>query len=124
MGRVLRRDPGRLERALPALHQLGLVGGRLGGEADDRLTVPARGDELGEDVEYLYFVGCAGSLEERSRKTARAFATLLHVADVKFAILGQAETCNGDPARRIGNEFVFQMLAQHLPGMVSQQANG
>jgi Fe-S oxidoreductase len=72
----------------------------------------APGEELADDVEYLYFVGCAGSLEDRSRKTARAFATLLHVADVKFAILGQAETCNGDPARRIGNEFVFQMLAQ------------
>ncbi|MDR1999026.1 MAG: (Fe-S)-binding protein, partial [Frankiaceae bacterium] len=72
----------------------------------------APGQELGDDVEYLYFVGCAGSLEDRSRRTAQAFATLLHIADVNFAILGSAETCTGDPARRIGNEFVFQMLAQ------------
>jgi Fe-S oxidoreductase len=70
------------------------------------------GEPMADDVEYLYFVGCAGSLEDRSRRTARAFATLLHIADVKFAILGQAESCTGDPARRLGNEFVFQQMAQ------------
>jgi len=70
------------------------------------------GEPMADDIEYLYFVGCAGSLEDRSRRTARAFATLLHIADVKFAILGQAESCTGDPARRLGNEFVFQQMAQ------------
>ncbi|WP_345120510.1 (Fe-S)-binding protein [Dactylosporangium darangshiense] len=69
--------------------------------------------ELSEgDFEYLFWVGCAGAFEDRAKKTTRAVATLLHEAGVKFAILGQGETCTGDPARRIGNEFVFQMLAQ------------
>jgi Fe-S oxidoreductase len=73
---------------------------------------------LGQDVEdlssvdYLYWVGCAGALEDRAKKTTRAFAELLHMAGVSFAVLGEAEACTGDPARRLGNEFVFQMLAQ------------
>ena len=66
----------------------------------------------GGDFEYLFWVGCAGAFEDRAKKTTRAVATLLHEAGVSFAILGQGETCTGDPARRIGNEFVFQMLAQ------------
>ncbi|HEY2948360.1 MAG TPA: (Fe-S)-binding protein [Micromonosporaceae bacterium] len=66
----------------------------------------------GGDFEYLFWVGCAGAFEDRAKKTARAVATLLHEAGVDFAILGTGETCTGDPARRIGNEFVFQMLAQ------------
>jgi Fe-S oxidoreductase len=65
-----------------------------------------------DDFEYLFWVGCAGAFEDRAKKTTRAVATLLHEAGVKFAILGEGETCTGDPARRIGNEFVFQMLAQ------------
>ncbi|MGN9908103.1 (Fe-S)-binding protein [Phytohabitans sp. LJ34] len=64
------------------------------------------------EFEYLYWVGCAAAFEDRAKKTARAVATLLHEAGVDFAILGEGETCTGDPARRIGNEFVFQMLAQ------------
>ncbi|GGM50889.1 (Fe-S)-binding protein [Dactylosporangium sucinum] len=66
----------------------------------------------GGDFEYLFWVGCAGAFEDRAKKTTRAVATLLNEAGVSFAILGQGETCTGDPARRIGNEFVFQMLAQ------------
>jgi Fe-S oxidoreductase len=66
----------------------------------------------GEDFEYLFWVGCAGAFEDRAKKTTQAVATLLHEAGVDFAILGEGETCTGDPARRIGNEFVFQMLAQ------------
>ncbi len=66
----------------------------------------------GGDFEYLFWVGCAGAFEDRAKKTTRAVATLLHEAGVSFAILGNGETCTGDPARRIGNEFVFQMLAQ------------
>ncbi|MEQ4300450.1 (Fe-S)-binding protein [Plantactinospora sp. B6F1] len=65
-----------------------------------------------EDFEYLFWVGCAGAFEDRAKKTTRAVATLLHSAGVDFAILGEGETCSGDPARRIGNEFVYQMLAQ------------
>ena len=74
--------------------------------------VPVGDGPLGTDVEYLFWVGCAGALEDRARKTTKAIAELLHAAGVTFAVLGRAETCTGDPARRIGNEFVYQMLAQ------------
>jgi len=63
------------------------------------------------DHEYLYFVGCAGSFDDRNKKTSRAFAKLMQRAGVDFAILGPGELCNGDPARRSGNEYIFQMLA-------------
>ncbi|HEX8628697.1 MAG TPA: (Fe-S)-binding protein [Catenuloplanes sp.] len=72
--------------------------------------VPRVGEK--DDFEYLFWVGCAGAFEDRAKKTTRAVATLLHEAGVDFAILGEGETCTGDPARRIGNEFIFQMLAQ------------
>jgi Fe-S oxidoreductase len=74
--------------------------------------VPVADGKIGDDVDYLFWVGCAGALEDRARKTTKAIATLLHTAGVSFAVLGPAETCTGDPARRIGNEFVFSMLAQ------------
>src|SRR5258707_8494732 len=74
--------------------------------------VPVVDGPIGDDVEYLFWVGCAGALEDRARKTTRAIAELLHTAGVSFAVLGPAETRTGDPARRIGNEFVFSMLAQ------------
>ncbi|HTS95312.1 MAG TPA: (Fe-S)-binding protein [Streptosporangiaceae bacterium] len=74
--------------------------------------VPVVDGPIGDDVEYLFWVGCAGALEDRARKTTRAIAELLHTAGVSFAVLGPAETCTGDPARRMGNEFVFSMLAQ------------
>ena len=80
------------------------------GELD--FEVPVAEGKLDPDVEYLFWVGCAGALEDRAKKTTKAIATLLHQAGVKFAVLGPAETCTGDPARRIGNEFVYQMLAQ------------
>lgn len=73
--------------------------------------VPRVEGEIPEGTEYLFWVGCAGALEDRSKKVTRAFAELLHTADVRFAILGSGEACTGDPARRMGNEFVFQMLA-------------
>ncbi|MEV4253810.1 (Fe-S)-binding protein [Spirillospora sp. NPDC049652] len=69
-------------------------------------------DKMPEDTEYLFWVGCAGALEDRAKKTTKAVAELLHIADVKFAVLGPAEACTGDPARRLGMEFVFQMLGQ------------
>jgi Fe-S oxidoreductase len=74
--------------------------------------VPVVDGRIGDDVEYLFWVGCAGALEDRAKKTTKAIATLLHTAGVKFAVLGPAETCTGDPARRMGNEFVYSMLAQ------------
>jgi Fe-S oxidoreductase/nitrate reductase gamma subunit len=63
------------------------------------------------DHEYLYFVGCAGSFDDRNKKTSRALSKLLQRAGVDFAILGPSEMCNGDQARRSGNEYIFQMLA-------------
>lgn len=69
-------------------------------------------DRIPDEVEYLFWVGCAGALEDRAKKVTRAFAELLHTAGVEFAVLGGMESCTGDSARRLGNEFVFQMLAQ------------
>ena len=66
---------------------------------------------LPEDVEYLFWVGCAGAYEERAKKTTKAVAELLHIAGVEFAVLGKRETCTGDPARRAGNEFLYQILS-------------
>jgi Fe-S oxidoreductase len=63
-----------------------------------------------EEVDWLFWVGCAGAYEDRAKKTTRAVAELLHEAEVSFAVLGDGETCTGDPARRAGNEFVFQQL--------------
>jgi Fe-S oxidoreductase len=63
------------------------------------------------EVEWLFWVGCAGAYEDRAKRTTRAVAELLHEAGVSFAVLGNGETCTGDPARRAGNEFVFQQLA-------------
>ncbi|GAA4217064.1 (Fe-S)-binding protein [Actinocatenispora rupis] len=74
--------------------------------------IPRVGSDEAADFEYLYWVGCAGAFDDRAKKTAKAVATLLHEAGVKFAILGEGETCTGDPARRMGNEFLFQMMAQ------------
>jgi Fe-S oxidoreductase len=67
--------------------------------------------EPGVEAEYLYWVGCAGSFDDRNRKVTVATARLLHEAGVDFAILGPRELCTGDPARRTGNEYVFQGLA-------------
>ena len=68
------------------------------------------GEQIDADIEYLYWIGCAGGLEDRSKKVTLAFANLLHTAGVEFAVLGAEEACTGDPARRLGNEFLFQML--------------
>ena len=68
--------------------------------------------ELPEEVEYLFWVGCAGAYEDRAKKTTKAVAELLHMAGVNFAVLGKRETCTGDSARRSGNEFLYQILSQ------------
>jgi Fe-S oxidoreductase len=64
-----------------------------------------------DELEVLYWVGCAAAFDERNRRVARAFATCLHAAGVRFAVLGQEESCTGDPARRMGNDYVYQILA-------------
>jgi len=68
------------------------------------------GGEL-DALEVLYWVGCAAAFDPRNQKVARAVATCLHAAGVDFAVLGQEESCTGDPARRMGNDYVFQILA-------------
>jgi heterodisulfide reductase subunit D len=65
----------------------------------------------GESPEILFWVGCAGSFDERAQKITKAFAKILHHCGIKFAVLGTEESCNGDPAKRAGNEFLFQMQA-------------
>ncbi|RNE50062.1 hypothetical protein C5L39_00900 [Corynebacterium alimapuense] len=79
----------------------------------DGLPVPVIGEDLEDfsDTEYLFWVGCAGAFDEDGRRTTRAVIDLLHTAGVKYAVLSTGETCSGDPARRAGNEFLFQMLA-------------
>jgi Fe-S oxidoreductase len=76
--------------------------------------VPVVGADVEDltEVDYLFWVGCAGAIEDRSKRTTQAVAELLNRAGVKFAVLGEGEACTGDPARRAGNEFLFQMLAQ------------
>jgi len=83
------------------------------GELDFEVPVLGAMDESERaQVEVLFWVGCAGSYEDRGKKVSRALARLLHEGGVKFAILGAEETCNGDSARRLGNEYLFQTLAQ------------
>ncbi|MGI5242994.1 (Fe-S)-binding protein [Dactylosporangium sp. CA-139066] len=79
------------------------------------LPFPVRvleGGRLPDDVEYLFWVGCAGALDENAKRTTRAVAELLHTADVPFMVLGGAETCTGDAARRLGQELLFQELGK------------
>jgi Fe-S oxidoreductase/NADH:ubiquinone oxidoreductase subunit 6 (subunit J) len=70
--------------------------------------IPVVSGTVPDDVEYLYWVGCAGALDERARKGVQATARMLHRAGVTFAILGPKESCTGDPARRLGNEYLYQ----------------
>ncbi|MFA6261701.1 MAG: (Fe-S)-binding protein [Bacteroidia bacterium] len=65
----------------------------------------------GKEADILFWVGCAGSFDERAQKITKAIARILHAAGIEFAILGTEEACTGDPAKRAGNEFLFQMLA-------------
>ncbi|MEX2546872.1 MAG: (Fe-S)-binding protein, partial [Chloroflexota bacterium] len=69
------------------------------------------GPDAVAELDCLYWVGCAASFDDRNRRVARAVVTCLEAAGVKYAVLGQEESCTGDPARRMGNEYVFQMLA-------------
>src|ERR1700761_782077 len=75
--------------------------------------VPVVGEDLEsmESVDWRFWIGCAGAYEDRAKKTVRAVAELLNLAGISFGVLGNRETCTGDPARRAGNEFVYQGLA-------------
>jgi len=76
------------------------------------LDVPVVDGKLDDGLEYLFWVGCAGALEDRSKKVTRTVAELFNAAGVRWAVLGPAESCTGDPARRLGMEYLFQMMAQ------------
>src|SRR4029078_1414730 len=65
----------------------------------------------GQSPEILFWVGCAGSFDQRAQKITKAFVTILEKIGINYAILGNEEMCNGDPVRRAGNEFMFQMMA-------------
>ncbi len=88
-------------------------------EVDFEVPIVGKTVEDLTDVEYLYWVGCAGALEDRAKKTTKAFAELLHIAGVKFAIMGGDEKCTGDSARRLGNEFLFQQLGEENVGTLN-----
>ena len=77
------------------------------------MTIPIMSEQLalGETPEILFWVGCAGSFDQRAQKITKAFVTILNKVGIKYAILGKEEMCTGDPARRAGNEFMFQMMA-------------
>jgi Fe-S oxidoreductase len=88
--------------------------------------VPVYGQDVDsfEGFEYLFWVGCAGAFEDRAKKTTKAVAELLAVADVKFLVLGTGETCTGDSARRAGNEFLFQQLAEQNKATIDDVFSG
>ncbi|MEO6446929.1 MAG: (Fe-S)-binding protein [Gemmatimonadaceae bacterium] len=88
----------------------------------DGLDIPTMAEmfERGERPDILFWVGCMGSFDDRAKKTTVAFARILKAAGVRFAILGQEESCNGDPARRMGNEYLYQMLAEQAIGTLDR----
>ncbi|MGV6992840.1 (Fe-S)-binding protein [Gordonia amicalis] len=89
-------------------------------EMDIDIPVFGKDVESFEGFEYLFWVGCAGAYEDRAKKTTKAVAELLDMAAVNFMVLGEGETCTGDSARRAGNEFLFQMLAQQNIEMLGE----
>ncbi|MFF5390782.1 (Fe-S)-binding protein [Streptomyces sp. NPDC013012] len=88
-------------------------------EVDFEVPIVGKDVEDLSEVDYLYWVGCAGALEDRAKKTTKAFAELLHIAGVKFAIMGGEEKCTGDSPRRLGNEPLFQQLGQENVAMLN-----
>ena len=87
-------------------------------KALDGIEIIEGGDPF--TAEYLYWVGCAGSFDDKNQKVTQAMAKLLQRAEISFAILGPAENCTGDPARRSGNEYIFQMLAMQNIEMMNE----
>lgn len=108
------------EEILPAFESMERNGSPWAFQPSDRaqwaegMDIPTMAElaERGERPEVLFWVGCMGSFDDRARKITVAFARVLKAAGVRFAILGQEERCHGDPARRMGNEYLYQMLAR------------
>ncbi|MGA9776320.1 MAG: (Fe-S)-binding protein [Candidatus Dormiibacterota bacterium] len=116
------RLPREAQRALESVEQRG---NPFGMAADTRmrwaegLDVPLLAEH--PEAEYLYWVGCATAFDESNWPTARALVAVLRAAGVDFAVLGQEEVCNGDPARRLGNEYLFQTQAQQVVGTLERR---
>ena len=117
------RFPGELNAAMTAMERYGNPWGqpastRLDWAKSLPFSVPTAasvaqaGPDAVSELECLYWVGCAAAFDDRNKRVARAVVTCLEAAGVKYAVLGQEESCTGDPARRMGNEYVFQMLAR------------
>lgn len=107
------RFPAELTRTFKSMETQGNPWGiDAGSRADwaNGLEIPTIAEK--PDAEYLYFVGCAGSFDDRHKRTTQALVKVLRAAQVEFAILGVEEPCNGETARRIGNEYLFQTMAQ------------
>ncbi len=105
--------PPEAQRAMTSIERAGNPWGEpraARGDWAEGLDIPTIAER--PDAEYLYFVGCAGSYDRRNQRVAKALATILRSAGVSFAILGAEETCNGDPARRMGNEYLWQLQAR------------
>ncbi|MCE9600839.1 MAG: (Fe-S)-binding protein [Gemmatimonadetes bacterium] len=108
------------EEMMPAFESMEASGSPWAFDPGDRgkwaegMNIPTMAEMAarGAKPEVLYWVGCMGSFDDRAKKTTVAFARILQAAGVDFAILGQEEKCNGDPARRMGNEYLYQMLAK------------
>ena len=117
------RIPKEARQALESMEQRG---NPFGMAADTRmrwaegLEVPLIADN--PEAEYLYWVGCATAFDESNWATARATVAILRAAEVSFAVLGQEEICNGDPARRLGNEYLFQTQAQQVLTKLQQRS--
>lgn len=115
------------EEVLPAFESMEQRGSPWAFDPADRakwaegMNIPTMAELAGrgEQPEVLYWVGCMGSFDDRAKKTTVAFAKIMQAAGVRFAILGQEEKCNGDPARRMGNEYLYQMLAQDVVGTLN-----
>jgi len=90
----------------------------------DGMSIPTMADlaERGERPDVLFWVGCMGSFDDRAKKITVAFARILQACGIRFAILGQEEHCHGDPARRMGNEYLYQMLAKETIDTVNRYA--
>lgn len=108
------------EEVMPAFESMEQRGSPWAFDPSDRakwaegMDIPTMAElsARGEAPEVLYWVGCMGSFDDRAKKTTVAFARIMKAAGVRFAILGQDEKCHGDPARRMGNEYLYQMLAK------------
>ncbi|MBM4194265.1 MAG: (Fe-S)-binding protein [Gemmatimonadetes bacterium] len=115
------------EEVMPAFESLEQRGSPWAFDPSDRATwaegldIPTMAElhAKGEKPDVLYWVGCMGSFDDRAKKTTVAFAKIMKAAGVRFAILGQEEKCHGDPARRMGNEYLYQMLAKDAVGVLN-----